>query len=207
MRAALLDAAGALFARHGYTAVPLRRIARAAGVTPAMVHYYFGDKQGLYDAMLEDALTRLLARVRRVTAGGVAPGQEVEALLGVLVETLGSEPWIPQLVVREVLFEEGRFRERFVRGYASQIAELLPGLVRREIAAGRFRGDLDPVLAFVSLVGMTVFPFAGRPVLERVLGFAYDDAFLARLRDHTLRLFLEGVRPRPRPARSRRGRS
>lgn len=196
VREALIEEAGRLFARHGYTAVPLRRIARAAGVTPAMVHYYFGDKQGLYDAMLEHALARVLARVRAVMGGGVARGEELAALLGVMVETLGAEPWIPQLVLREVLSEEGRFRERFVRGYASQLAEMVPGLVRREIAAGRFRADLDPALGFVSLMGMTAFPFAARPVLERVLGLAYDDAFLRRFREHTLRLFLEGAAPR-----------
>src|SRR5690349_5665465 len=43
LRARLLDAALACFVRSGIAATPLRAIATEAGVTPALVHYYFGD--------------------------------------------------------------------------------------------------------------------------------------------------------------------
>jgi len=197
-RDALLDAASRLCARHGAAAVSLRRIAAEAGVSPAMVHYYFGDKDGLYDAMLDRTFGRLVERVRAVAAehgvDEVAPDDRLAGLLRVVTGALAEEPWIPTLVVREVLSEEGRFRERFVAAYASRMAELLPGLMREEIAGGRFRRDLDPQLAFLSFMGMTVFPFVARPVVERVLGLEYDEAFLARFAEHTRRLFVEGAR-------------
>jgi AcrR family transcriptional regulator len=198
VRDALLEAAGRLFARHGAAEVSLRRVADEAGVTPAMVHYYFGSREGLYDAMLERAFSRVLARVREVArreAGGEDPEAErFGALLEVLVGTFAAEPWIPTLVVREVLAEGGRFRERFVRGYASQMAALLPGLMQREIAAGHFRSDLDPRLTFLSFMGMTLVPFVARPVVERVLGLEYDAAFLRDFVAHTRGVFLDGVR-------------
>src|SRR3972149_7869691 len=64
VREALLEVAGELFSERGVNEVSLRELARAAGVTPAMVHYYFGDKQGLYEALLARALSPLVARVR-----------------------------------------------------------------------------------------------------------------------------------------------
>lgn len=196
-RDALLDAAGRLFARHGAAEVSLRRVASEAGVTPAMVHYYFGGKEGLYDAMLERTLGRVIERVGavadRVRDDAEGSGDRLGDLLDVVVGTFAAEPWIPTLVVREVLSEGGRFRERFIRSYAARMADLLPGLIRREIRAGRFRGDLDPELAFVSFMGMTIMPFVARPVLERVLGIDYDEAFLCRFAEHTRRLFVEGA--------------
>ena len=199
VRDALLDAAGRLCGLHGAGEVSLRRIAADAGVTPAMIHYYFGDKDGLYDAMLERTFGRLIERVRSAVGAGPGPAEDsagdgLRGLLRVMTHAFGEEPWIPALVVREVLAEGGRFRERFIRGYASRMAELLPGLMRREIEAGRFRADLDPSLAFVSFVGMTVMPFVARPVVERVLGLGYDEEFLERLAAHTHRLFVEGAR-------------
>jgi len=198
-RDALLDAAGRLCGLEGAGQVSLRRIAAEAGVTPAMVHYYFGDKEGLYDAMLERTFGRLIERVRSVLGSGPgeAPhpdGDRLRELLAVMTQTFAKEPWIPALVIREVLAEGGRFRERFIRGYASRMAELLPALLRREIDAGRFRADLDPSLGFLSLMGMTVMPFVARPVVERVLGLHYDDEFLARLAAHTHRMFVAGAR-------------
>jgi hypothetical protein len=74
------------------------------------------------------------------------------------------------------------------------MAQMLPGLVRREMDAGHFRSDLDPQLAFLSLMGMTLMPFVARPVAEPVLGLRYDADFLRRFATHTKRVFLEGVR-------------
>jgi AcrR family transcriptional regulator len=59
-RRRLLDAATALFSRHG-EATSVRDIARAAGVTVGTVHHYFGNKQGLYDAAVVDATGALAA--------------------------------------------------------------------------------------------------------------------------------------------------
>jgi TetR/AcrR family transcriptional regulator len=194
-RAALLEAASRLFARHGTGEVSLRRVAQEAGVTPAMVHYYFGSKDGLYDALLEVSFGRVVERASALARDDDAAGEPapLAALLELLTGTFLAEPWIPVLLVREVLSEGGRFRERFVRDYASRMAALLPGLVQAEIDAGRFRADLDPRLAFLSFMGMAVFPFVARPVVERVLGVEYDAEFLERFAAHTRRLFVEGA--------------
>ena len=51
MRDQILDQAEALFALHGFHGVTVREVARAAAVDPALVHYYFETKQGLFDAV------------------------------------------------------------------------------------------------------------------------------------------------------------
>jgi AcrR family transcriptional regulator len=185
VRSRLLKAASQLFARRGYGAVSLREIARAADVTPAMVHYYFGDKRGLYEAMLEWAWARVLQRVRKVS--GVAE------LVDTVAHTLAAEPWIAPLVVRQVLTQGGPFQERFISEYASMMARIVPTLVEAEQRAGRLRADLDPRLAMLSMLGMTVFPFVARPVVERVFELRYDEAFIARFVAHTQRFLAEGA--------------
>jgi AcrR family transcriptional regulator len=185
-REALLDSAGRLLAARGLDALSLRAIASAAGVTPAMVHYYFGDKRGLTDALLERALARVLERL--------AGARGIDDLPATVARAFGDHPWIPPLLVREVFAEGGGYRQRFIDTYASKVAQLVPTLLQGEIAAGRLRSDLDPRLAFISLLGMLAFPFVARPVVEPVLGIRYDADFVARFAEHTRRLFLEGAR-------------
>src|SRR5688572_33401875 len=55
VRSALLEAARQRFLARGFAAVSIREVAAAAGATPAMIRYYFGDKLGLYRAMLDEA--------------------------------------------------------------------------------------------------------------------------------------------------------
>jgi AcrR family transcriptional regulator len=50
-RASILDAAEDLFSKHGFYGVTIREVAREAGVDTALVHYYFGAKRGLFDAV------------------------------------------------------------------------------------------------------------------------------------------------------------
>ncbi|MBW8485011.1 TetR/AcrR family transcriptional regulator [Actinomadura parmotrematis] len=51
-RAAILDAARALFGDKGYDGASVRAVARAAGVDPALVHHFYGGKQGLFVAAM-----------------------------------------------------------------------------------------------------------------------------------------------------------
>jgi TetR/AcrR family transcriptional regulator len=197
VRRDLLGAAGAAFGARGFAAVSLRDVAKRAGTTAAMVHYYFGDKEGLFAALLEDALASVLTRVRGGLAARAASGAAAASLdvfFEVAQDALGAAPWIPQLVLREVLSEGAPFRERFIESYAIPMSRLLRSALRDELAAGRLRADLDVDLAFSSLLALAAFPFIAQPVLERTLGIAYDAAFRARLAAHTKRLFLEGAR-------------
>ena len=65
----ILAAARASFAQHGYAGTTMRSAAAAAGVDPALVTYYFGDKPGLLAAVLEPPATMIEA----ITAAASAP--------------------------------------------------------------------------------------------------------------------------------------
>ncbi len=69
-REALLDAAVALFAEQGVGATTSAEIAARAGVTPAMVHYHFRNRERLLDAVVDERLARFARpRLRCARAG------------------------------------------------------------------------------------------------------------------------------------------
>lgn len=194
-RARLLDASLALFARQGIASTSLNRVAREAGVTPALVHYYFGNREQLLDVLVSERLLPLLGNlVQRLQASGGAPGEMVPTFVRTLMSTLDANPWLPPIWVREVLAEGGLLRER-VLGNARLLA---PILVERFAAAqrdGRLNPDLDPRLLPVSLVGLTIFPFAAQPIWRSL--FAADDIDTDTLVRHTLALLARGLETKP----------
>jgi AcrR family transcriptional regulator len=84
-RTAILDAAEAQFARHGYDGVNLRAIAREAGVDVALANYHFGKKQDLFDAVL----------MRRAE---VLNGWRLKALTDALAEASPEAPRVEAIV-------------------------------------------------------------------------------------------------------------
>lgn len=192
LREHLLDAAIACFSRNGIAATPLRAIAAEAGVTPALLHYYFGDKAQLQAAMLEERLMPAFLGLRESLQ---RHGDEVAGLVAGFVRGIGDlvarHPWLPALWVREVLCEGGALRELI----SVRMAPQLPQMLARRFAAaqreGQLNPDLDPRLLVVSLIGLTLFPAAGAPIWRQI--FDADELDADALREHTIALLDRGL--------------
>lgn len=105
-RQRLLDTALALFAEHGVEAVSLRSINAAAGVSPGILHYHFGNRDTLLDALLHRELPALAGRrsvrVDTVVAAGVraSPMDVANALLSPYGDYLDTDAANPGLFLR-----------------------------------------------------------------------------------------------------------
>ena len=190
VRADLLDAAREHFLSREFKAVSIRRIAATAGVNGAMVNYYFGGKQGLYMAMVEDLFRRLedsLGALDKDSALTVADFSRSYCKL------LAENPWWPNFFVREVLFSEGETREAIIDKFRSVFAPRLLQSIQAEISAGHFRQDLNPGLTLLSLMAITIFPFLAKPMVEQILQLSLDETTVGVLAAHNTQLFLHGV--------------
>jgi AcrR family transcriptional regulator len=65
-RRAILDATEALLIEHGYERFSMRRLAERCGYTAPTIYHYFGDKQGLFDTLLEERFRRMVDVLKRV---------------------------------------------------------------------------------------------------------------------------------------------
>ncbi|WP_296278800.1 TetR/AcrR family transcriptional regulator [Pseudoxanthomonas sp.] len=193
LRETLLDAALGCFVRKGIAASSLRDIASEAHVTPALVHYYFGDKAQLQAAVVAERLLPVVAQMR--TPVMQAGEGDVAGLVAGFVQGIGGvvaqHPWLPTLWVREILCEGGALREVMI----GQVGPLLPKMMAGRFAAaqqaGRLNPDLDPRLLMVSLIGLTMFPMASAPIWRQLFGA--DDIDFDDLRRHTLVLLDRGL--------------
>ena len=65
-REQLMDIALALFARHGIARISLNAIAKEAGVTPAMLHYYFSSREALVEKLVEERFMPLRSEIGQI---------------------------------------------------------------------------------------------------------------------------------------------
>ena len=169
LRARLLDAAVEAFAARGIGATTLRAIAQAAGVTPALLHYYFESKRKLVEVVLAE-------RIEPFVAVSVAPLLEPlpspRATLRLFLEThmrnLAANPWMPRLMAREVLSEGGSLREHMQANFSAVLSPKVFMLIAAAQRRGEIRNDLQPMLIGLSLISLAVFPFAAAPVWRDV---------------------------------------
>ncbi|HEX4618387.1 MAG TPA: TetR/AcrR family transcriptional regulator [Steroidobacteraceae bacterium] len=159
-RAQLLDAALGLFAERGVAGTTIAGIAARAGVTPAMVHYYFSNRARLLDAVAQERLREIVTGVW----SPVAETSEIVPMLRGLVQRIlkASEvnPWLPSLWLREVVSEGGQLRDRLIGilpfDYVRHLIATVAGAQRR----GEVSPRLEPRLVLLSVLGLTFLPLA-----------------------------------------------
>jgi TetR/AcrR family transcriptional regulator len=191
-RAKIAAAAEELFAARGFDGAAIRDIAKKAGVNGAMIHYYFGNKEGLYRAMLEGAASRVRALLIETTGGSGSTRERLARFVDAYSAYMLSQPNLARILYREMLTGA-----KHIKHIAQQYAATNYTMLRTMISDGVERGELraiDAELAPISLMGMVVIFQFLRPIISVALGKTeYDERFVSRVAAHTIDLFLYGA--------------
>ena len=192
LRERVLDAALTCFARLGIAATPLRAIAHEAQVTPALLHYYFGSKPLLIEALVAERLMPVVGELRvQLLHGETDSTALIAGFVNTVFAVIERLPWFPPLWAREVLSEGGALRELIISRVAPQLPKALEQHFRNAQRSGELNPELDSRLLVVSLVGLTLFLAASAPIWRRI--FDADDIDIDSLRRHTLALLDRGI--------------
>jgi len=186
-RAALLVAGAEMFSRKGYAATKISDLAKAAGVTPAMVHYYFGGKEKLLEAVLAETFEPLMAQI-----------EEIDTLDDWVVafhSLLLKHRWLPHLMHREVLTTGGHLTQLFQARYATRFAPKWFNLMVAEKAAGRLRADVNEFRHVILLIATLVHPFLIGQIETPYHKGELSDHELIAFRDDALAMFRRGTTP------------
>ncbi len=191
-RAAILAAAERAFAAQGLEGARTDAIAADAGVNKALLYYYFGSKERLYYAVLEDHLKEFNERALEVLA---EPGPASEVLLRYVslhFDFISARHRYAPLFQR-FMSAGGKRRQALVRKYFEPRSRAFEKLLRR----GEREGELRPTDHFhtaVSIGALVVFYFSSAP-LVKMLGRsdAYATANLRRRKQQVLDFVRHGL--------------
>ncbi len=196
VREKILAAGLELFAARGYDVVTIREIAEAAGVNSAMIYYYFQDKEDLYRRLLDHVFATLMQNVRDTAAIEGGTDAALRKLSRMYVSFLQENQNFISLM-RYELGRGGPYLPELADKYLKHGFSAVRTLIEQGIRQGEIR-DIDPGLGVVSILGMLIFYFIGRPVLEHVVGpDGYSAEGIAAFLDHTLALVSHGLLKNP----------
>jgi AcrR family transcriptional regulator len=193
----LLDAAEHEFAARGFTGVRLRDIADAAGVQSALIHHYFGDKQGLYRAVLD----RVLLPTSTESWTLLGSGRDLDGLLDGFAEMLlrfHAEHHNLLAILRHEAVSGSDVLSEITRERTLPVISALRAVLVDAQARGQIRADIAPEEIIVAGMSMVAYPFLEAQMLSIVMPSVVgtDDAALARRKRAIVAILLEGVRPR-----------
>lgn len=168
-RAAILDAATAEFTANGLNGARVDEIARRSGVNKRMIYYYFGDKAGLYLAVLEATYSAIRNAEIGLQLADRDPTDGMRELIAFTWNYFLKHPEFLSLLATENL-HRARFlkQSRQIRDLHSPLIELISGLLERGARQKIFRANVDPIQLYITIAALGFFYLANRHTLSTI---------------------------------------
>lgn len=185
----LLNIALHLFAQQGIAETSMNAIARNAGVTPAMMNYYFHSREALLDIIIEERFLPVRSRIFAVfVANADAPMLAIEQMVRELASTAQRDSWFAPLWMQEAVSENSplrlRIQEKFGKEARIKILSIMDGWKQQ----GKINAQINTVLLMSSLLSLVLVPLVQlRP--------GDDDETREAIVQHALALLCKGISP------------
>ena len=155
----ILEAAEHEFLEKGYGGARTASIAKAAGVTHAMLHYYYRTKEQLFERVMDKKMSELVPMVSHLFGNASLPLTErIKEAVSIHFDFVSANPELPRFLVNEVLLNAERFNvlKSKIEGYFHLFADL-----QKEVDEAASRGEIESfnvLLLFQTVLSLNVFP-------------------------------------------------
>jgi TetR/AcrR family transcriptional regulator len=188
-RAAVLEAAEALFSERGFAATRLEDVADRVGIRRASIVYYFKDKKELYEAVLASVFGGLLAKIEAALSHSDPLVDRLEAGVAAWVDYVGARPSTARFILREVADAAPGQRPSLLAQTPPFFELIRKQVFERDAAETARFARIDPIHLASTIAGATVFFVAAMPALVPGRGFdPIAPAHLAAHREEVLRI-------------------
>lgn len=191
VRQLLIEHARDLFVVQPYDKVSTRLVAERAGVNIAMIRYYFGNKAGLFEAMLRETLRPMQIQMQKLV--DESSHENFLDLMRTYYKEMVKIPKFPRLIAQVMNMPPSEVQRELLEKVFIDIAKPTQDIIfEKLIEEGVLRKDMDPKLCRISYISLMVFPFIAPPPLLALHGIELNEDFLNRLIEHNIKLMSEG---------------
>jgi len=188
----IIVAAKDIFHKKGFTGARMQEIADASGVNKALLHYHFKSKDVLFRAVLLAGVAEIFPLIMSTLNGPRPLREKIISVVELYINQIAQNPQLPGFVLNE-LTQNPNFIQDNLQGMVSKptlfIAQLEEAIQQGEIL------PTDPFQLIASIIGLCVFPFIGKPMIQFISGKNEKEfqQFIVDRKAHVEALLLNGL--------------
>jgi len=167
----ILNVALQEFSRHGLSGARIDTIALESGSNKGMIYYYFGSKDGLYVAALEESYRRFRQVEAAFDVDDMAPVPALRELVGATFDFHAAHPEFVRMVMGENI-NRGQYIAAIpeLREMNRAAIDVLARLCLRGVEQGVFRAGVDPVDLHMSISALSFYNVSNRHTFSHIFG-------------------------------------
>lgn len=194
----ILAAAEQEFLTKGYDGARTTSIAQAAGVTHAMLHYYFRTKEQLFERIVDDKFATMSHSMVAIMGDPSLPIVErIKGGIAAHFDFIAANPLLPRFVINEIVSRPERYEELYKR--ADFVVNSVYHGLQTEVDYAAERGEIERVdvkMLFISIMSLNIFTFVAYPFMEPIMGelMANREQFLAARKAENIETILRRIK-------------
>lgn len=171
VRRGILEVAREEFVEKGLSGARVDEIAARTATSKRMIYYYFGDKEGLYRAVLEEAYARIRTFERSLDLADLPPREAIARLAGFTFDYHADNPDFVRLVMVENIHHARHLESSSKIGELNLSAiDMIREIYERGLAAGVFREGLDPIDIHLTISALSFYNVSNQASIRQVFG-------------------------------------
>ena len=189
----ILDTAREVFTHHGYDGTSMQMIADRAGINKSLLHYYYRSKEKLFGQVFSRVFSQFIPHVGVIFMSDMPLEEKIRTFVDRYIDVFLNNPYIPIFVMQELSKNPQHLAEliREAGIHPELMIENISQMLEKENVRMK-----DPRQFLVNLIGLCVFPFAARPLIQRMM-FDNDrevyDQFLEERKKEVVTFMLNAI--------------
>ncbi|MFN8251681.1 MAG: TetR/AcrR family transcriptional regulator [Ferruginibacter sp.] len=179
--AKVLQAARKVFLAKGMEGARMQDIADEAGINKAMLHYYFRDKDKLFETVFIEEAQKFFPKINIIFQADIPLFEKIEKFVAEYIDEMIANPFLPWFVMNEI----NRNPEQFISKVWGKTSLPKPLALLEQIQGDVKKGKIKkvhPLHLLMNILSMTVFPFVAKPMMTKVLQMN-DAAFMQAMQE------------------------
>lgn len=167
----ILDAASKIFLKKGLYGARMQEIADEAGINKALLHYYFRNKDKLYQAIFESKFQSFFPLILQIFNSEDTIEEKIYRLVSRYIDFLSLHPYLPLFLINEINRNpQGQLPFKVIMGKikSSRFIQQFEDMVK----TGKFI-PIQPEQFLTNLLGLILFPFINKAMLT--IAFSMDE--------------------------------
>ena len=164
----ILSAARKIFTTKGMAGARMQDIADEAGINKALLHYYYRDKEKLFETIFLEEAQKFFPKINAIFQSDDPLFQKIEKFVDEYIDEMLENPYLPWFVLNEINRDPDQFMYKiWGENNLPKPAKFLEQ-IEKEIKKGTIK-RINPLHLLMNLLSMTIFPFIARPMITRNL--------------------------------------
>ena len=194
----ILASAEQEFLTKGYDGARTTSIAQAAGVTHAMLHYYFRTKEQLFERIVDEKFETMSHSMFAIMGAPSLPIVErIKGGIEAHFDFIAANPLLPRFVINEIISRPERYKLLYKR--VGAVINNVYCDLQFEIDRSAERGEIEWVdvkMLLISILSLNIFTFLAYPFMEPLMGelMADREGFLAARKAENIETILRRIK-------------